>query len=57
MHLVTILHGNIATGTFHYSEECLNVRKCHPDTCAAVLAEIMQRLQDIAEIRGYFMTL
>ena len=35
-YMCQVLHGNIATGAFHYSRESFNVRKCHPDTCAAV---------------------
>ena len=36
---VKILHRSTATGAFHYSEERFIVPKCHPDSCAVVLAK------------------
>ncbi|KAF8815014.1 hypothetical protein BYT27DRAFT_6854157 [Phlegmacium glaucopus] len=43
------LHANIATGAFHDSGERFGAPKCHPNTRKAVLAEIMQWIQDIEE--------
>ncbi|KAF8815723.1 hypothetical protein BYT27DRAFT_7192458 [Phlegmacium glaucopus] len=44
-----ILHANIATGAFHDSGERFDAPKCHPNTRKAVLAEIMQWIQDVEE--------
>ncbi|KAF8815019.1 hypothetical protein BYT27DRAFT_7227758 [Phlegmacium glaucopus] len=43
------LYANIATGAFHDSGERFGAPKCHPKTRKAVLAEIMQWIQDIEE--------
>ena len=52
-----ILPGSIEVGAFHYSEERFNVRKCYPDSCAAVLAK--KSCSDYKTLwkPGYFMTL
>ncbi|KAF8810496.1 hypothetical protein BYT27DRAFT_7186573 [Phlegmacium glaucopus] len=42
-----VLHENIAIGAFHDSGERFDAPKCHPNTRKAVLAEIMQWIQDI----------
>ncbi|KAF8810394.1 hypothetical protein BYT27DRAFT_7186617 [Phlegmacium glaucopus] len=44
-----ILYANIATGAFHDSGERFDAPKCHLNTRKAVLAEIMQWIQDIEE--------
>ncbi|KAF8809772.1 hypothetical protein BYT27DRAFT_7187645 [Phlegmacium glaucopus] len=44
-----ILHANIAIGAFHDSGERFDAPKCHPNTRKAVLAEIMQWIQDVKE--------
>ncbi|KAF8811830.1 hypothetical protein BYT27DRAFT_6437434 [Phlegmacium glaucopus] len=43
------LYANIATGAFHDSGERFDAPNCHPNTRKAVLAEIMQWIQDIEE--------
>ncbi|KAF8805135.1 hypothetical protein BYT27DRAFT_6667774 [Phlegmacium glaucopus] len=45
-----ILHANTATGAFHDSGERFDAPKCHPNTRKAVLAEIMQWIQNIDEL-------
>ncbi|KAF8810404.1 hypothetical protein BYT27DRAFT_7186632, partial [Phlegmacium glaucopus] len=44
-----ILYAHIATGAFHDSGERFDAPKCHPNTRKAILADIMQRIQDIEE--------